>query len=129
MDPLQPLTQVEKEEWGDISANLESLKHLLTYAPYDNLPKIIRKTDPFPHTMLITAENDEIVPYWQPLKYNAKLRTVLSREHPSAHFIITVPDAGHTDYLMDPQARASVLVSELIFILKCLDNAQRLNYN
>jgi oligopeptidase B len=70
LDPSIPQTVGEFEEWGNPTLKQE-YDYIKTYSPYDNIE---RKAYP---NMLITASlNDIRVPYWEPVKWTAKLRAM-----------------------------------------------------
>ncbi|MCX6658460.1 MAG: prolyl oligopeptidase family serine peptidase, partial [Euryarchaeota archaeon] len=70
LDPSIPQTVGEFEEWGNPALKQE-YDYIKTYSPYDNIE---RKAYP---NMLITASlNDIRVPYWEPVKWAAKLRAM-----------------------------------------------------
>jgi oligopeptidase B len=70
LDPSIPQTVGEFEEWGNPALKQE-YDYIKTYSPYDNIE---RKAYP---NMLITASlNDIRVPYWEPVKWTAKLRAM-----------------------------------------------------
>ncbi|HEY0018618.1 MAG TPA: S9 family peptidase [Longimicrobium sp.] len=69
-DASIPLTTGEWEQWGN-PANEAEYRYLLSYSPYENVE---RKAYP---VMLVTAGlNDPRVPYWEPAKWVARLRTM-----------------------------------------------------
>jgi len=70
LDPSIPQAVGEFEEWGNPALKAE-YDYIKTYSPYDNIE---RKAYP---NMLITASlNDIRVPYWEPVKWAAKLRAM-----------------------------------------------------
>lgn len=69
LDKSIPLTTLEYEEWGDPNEKLH-YDYIKSYAPYEN----IRKME-YPHILMTTGLNDSNVPYWEPAKMTAKLRT------------------------------------------------------
>jgi oligopeptidase B len=70
LDPSIPQTVGEFEEWGN-PEHKQEYDYIKTYSPYDNIE---RKAYP---NMLITASlNDIRVPYWEPVKWAAKLRAM-----------------------------------------------------
>jgi oligopeptidase B len=69
-DASIPLTTGEWEQWGN-PANEAEYRYLLSYSPYENVE---RKAYP---VMLVTAGlNDPRVPYWEPAKWVARLRSM-----------------------------------------------------
>lgn len=70
LDKDLPLTIGEYEEWGNPNTE-KYYRYILQYSPYDNL-----KPQPYPHLFITAAFNDTNVPYWEAVKYAAKLRTL-----------------------------------------------------
>lgn len=69
-DATLPLTVGEYEEWGNPQEKL-FYEYMKTYSPYDNL-----KRGPYPNILATGGLNDPRVPYWEPAKWVAKLRTL-----------------------------------------------------
>ncbi|KAJ3269794.1 hypothetical protein HDV01_000891 [Terramyces sp. JEL0728] len=69
MDPSIPLTIQERGEWGDPNKP-ETFDYVMSYSPYENIPK----GEKFPNVMINTSVKDTRVPYWEPMKYLARLR-------------------------------------------------------
>lgn len=87
LDESLPLTVAEFEEWGD-PREAEAHECIRSYSPYDRIG-----AKPYP-TMLVSASlNDARVPYWEPVKWAAKLRDLSSAGYP---VILRVLPAGHT---------------------------------
>jgi oligopeptidase B len=70
LDASLPLTTSEYEEWGNPN-DKQYYEYMKSYAPYENIEK---KT--YPHILFTTGLNDSQVPYWEPTKFLAKLRTM-----------------------------------------------------
>lgn len=75
-DATLPLTTEEYIEWGNPNKK-DEYDYIKSYSPYDNL----RKAD-YPAMLLLTSLNDSQVPYWEPTKYAAKLRTLKTDANP-----------------------------------------------
>ena len=75
-DPTLPLTTEEYIEWGNPNKP-DEYAYIKSYSPYNNL----RKAD-YPDILLLTSLNDSQVPYWEPTKYAAKLRTLKTDHNP-----------------------------------------------
>ncbi len=75
-DATLPLTTEEYIEWGNPNKK-DEYDYIKSYSPYDNL----RKAD-YPTILLMTSLNDSQVPYWEPTKYAAKLRTLKTDGNP-----------------------------------------------
>ena len=86
-DATLPLTTSEYIEWGNPNDKAE-YDYIKSYSPYDNL-----RAANYPDILLLTSLNDSQVPYWEPAKYAAKLRT-LKTDHNPLLFKINL-DAGH----------------------------------
>ena len=86
-DPTLPLTTSEYIEWGNPNTKAE-YDYIKSYSPYDNL-----HAANYPDILLLTSLNDSQVPYWEPAKYAAKLRT-LKTDHNPLLLKINL-DAGH----------------------------------
>jgi oligopeptidase B len=87
LDETIPFTVPEFEEWGNpkVKAHYDYLKG---YAPYENLQR--RR---YPAMLVRTALNDSQVPYWEPAKYVARLRTLATG--PGPLLLRTDMGAGH----------------------------------
>jgi oligopeptidase B len=68
-DATLPLTVGEYEEWGN-PENKNYFEYMKSYSPYDNV-----KRGSYPHMLVTGGLNDPRVPYWEPAKWVAKLRT------------------------------------------------------
>jgi oligopeptidase B len=69
LDPDLPLTVVEYEQWGN-PHDPQAFDYMLTYSPYENV-----QAGSYPHIFAKAGLNDLQVPYWDPAKWVAKLRT------------------------------------------------------
>ncbi|MCA0176012.1 MAG: S9 family peptidase [Proteobacteria bacterium] len=87
LDETIPLTTEEFIEWGNPKQPAE-YAWMRAYSPYDNL-----KPGPYPAMLLRTGFNDSQVPYWEPAKYTARLRTLKTNDTPLL-FDINM-DVGH----------------------------------
>ncbi|MDM4764781.1 S9 family peptidase [Pelomonas sp. SE-A7] len=76
LDESIPLTTEEFIEWGNPKI-AEQYAWMRAYSPYDNL-----KAGAYPSILTRTGINDSQVPYWEPAKYVAKLRTLKSDGNP-----------------------------------------------
>jgi oligopeptidase B len=76
LDPTIPLVPGETEEWGDPTIE-EHYWYQKTYSPYDNVePK------DYPSILVTTGMNDPRVPYWEPVKWVARLRANKTDSNP-----------------------------------------------
>ncbi len=87
LDETIPLTTEEFIEWGNPKI-AEQYAWMRAYSPYDNL-----KRGAFPAILTRTGINDSQVPYWEPAKYVARLRTLKTDSNPLL-FDINL-NAGH----------------------------------
>lgn len=69
LDETLPLTVAEYEEWGD-PRKPEYYAYMKSYSPYDNV-----RSQRYPDLLVTAGLNDPRVPYWEPAKWVAKLRT------------------------------------------------------
>ncbi len=76
LDESLPLTVGEFIEWGNPKVPAE-YRQMRVYSPYDNL-----KAGAYPAMYLRGGLTDSQVPYWEPTKYVARLRTLKTDTHP-----------------------------------------------
>jgi len=69
-DATLPLTVGEYEEWGNPD-DRPFYDYIKSYSPYDNV-----KRAAYPNILATGGLNDPRVPYWEPAKWVAKLRTL-----------------------------------------------------
>ncbi len=72
LDASLPLTVGEYEEWGDPNQK-DAFQTMLAYSPYDNLA-----AKDYPAMLVKTSLHDSQVMYWEPAKYVAKLRSLMT---------------------------------------------------
>ncbi|KAJ3122472.1 hypothetical protein HK098_002810 [Nowakowskiella sp. JEL0407] len=98
-DEFVPWTPFEWFEWGNPVTNLTIFKAMRDYSPYQNIKEISGKL-----SIYVTAGlKDSRVPYWEPVKYVAKLRDAVKKCRQkswwkrclSAKIILRVTDSGH----------------------------------
>lgn len=68
LDPCLPLTVSDWKEWGN-PAESSDLASLRAFSPYDNV-----KTQRYPSILALCSVNDPRVPYWESLKWIARVR-------------------------------------------------------
>ncbi|TME07252.1 MAG: S9 family peptidase [Chloroflexi bacterium] len=88
LDESLPLTVNEYEEWGNPN-DVEYYEYIKSYSPYDNVAPA-----EYPALLATAGLNDPRVPYWEPTKWVAKLRTVAQGERPI--ILKTQMGAGHS---------------------------------
>jgi oligopeptidase B len=88
LDDKLPLTINEYEEWGNPN-DVKYYEYMKTYSPYDNV-----HAAEYPAILATAGLNDPRVPYWEPAKWVAKLRTVAQGERPI--ILKTQMGSGHS---------------------------------
>lgn len=88
LDASLPLTVGEYLEWGNPNEK-PAYDYMRSYSPYDNVEK-----KAYPTMLVRTSLNDSQVPYWEPAKYVAKLRT-LKTDHNLLLFKVKLEPGGH----------------------------------
>ncbi len=86
--PELPLTVPEYEQWGN-PADPAAFDYMLSYSPYDNV-----EAKAYPHMLVIAGLHDLQVPYWDPAKWVAKLRT--QKTDDNQLLLVTNMAAGHS---------------------------------
>ena len=87
LDPTLPLTVTEYEEWGNPN-DPDEYAVMRAYSPYDNLAR-----REYPAILVSTSLHDSQVPYWEPAKLVARLRTLQTADRPL--LLKTNMAAGH----------------------------------
>lgn len=70
LDPKLPLTVNEYDEVGNPNI-VSDYEYILSYSPYDNV-----RHGEYPRMLITTGWSDPRVPYWEPVKWAAKLRAM-----------------------------------------------------
>ena len=92
LDSKLNLTTGEYSEWGNPNKK-KYFDYMLKYSPYDN----IDLNKPYPNVYLYGNLNDSRVPYWEPLKYYAKIREGVSFKNGDSDINIHInPEFGHS---------------------------------
>jgi oligopeptidase B len=86
-DPTVPLTLSEYEEWGD-PARHDDWRAMCAYAPYDNI-----RPQAYPAMLVTTNVYDSNVPFWEPVKWVARLRRANQGQQPI--LLVTRRNADH----------------------------------
>lgn len=86
-DPTLPLTEGEYEEWGN-PAEPAAYQRIKSYSPYDNVHAAA-----YPNLLVTGGLFDSQVPYWEPAKWVARLRTM--NQGSSVILLTTEMAAGH----------------------------------
>jgi oligopeptidase B len=77
LDTDLPLTQPEWREWGNPAADPNAFKTILSYSPYDNV-----RPQRYPPILALAGIADPRVTYWEPAKWVARLREVMTAGGP-----------------------------------------------
>jgi oligopeptidase B len=88
LDPDLPLTAIEWPEFGDPIRDLSTYRAIAGYSPYDNV-----KAQPYPPMLVTAGLSDPRTPYWEPVKWVAKLRAMKTND--SRIMLITRMTSGH----------------------------------
>ena len=75
LDPTLPLTTGEYVEWGN-PAEPEYYDYIASYDPYVNVT-----SQEYPNLLITGGIEDDLVPYWQPAKWTAKLRATATGDN------------------------------------------------
>ena len=71
LDPSQPLTVTEWEEWGNPTESEEIFEAMLAYSPYENVT-----AQDYPSIFATGGFHDTRVNYWEPTKWVQRLRHI-----------------------------------------------------
>ncbi|EKS42617.1 S9 family peptidase [Afipia clevelandensis] len=88
LDASLPLTPPEWPEWGNPIESADDFKTILSYSPYDNVA-----AKEYPAILAMGGIADPRVTYWEPAKWIARLRPVMTGGGPA--ILRTNMGAGH----------------------------------
>ena len=93
LDPSLPLTTGEFVEWGD-PRDPEYRAYIAAYSPYENT-----RAQGYPWLLITAGIGDDQVPYWQPAKWTARLRTLKTDDNPLLlHTNLQAGHGGHSGF-------------------------------
>ena len=87
LDPSQPLTPVEWEEWGDPLHDADAYAYIKSYSPYDNI-----QASAYPPILAVAGLNDSRVSCAEAAKWIARLRATATG---GPFLLATRMNAGH----------------------------------
>jgi len=91
LDSTIPLTTGEYEEWGNPEKYKTFYKYILSYSPIDNI-----KNKKYPNILITTGINDTRVGFWEPVKYCAKMRKIVSSFKKERNIMMKIDlNSGH----------------------------------
>lgn len=88
LDDKLPLTPPEWPEWGNPISDEAAFRHILAYSPYDNVA-----SRDYPAILAMAGLTDPRVTYWEPAKWVARLRAIMTSGGPVV--LRTNMGAGH----------------------------------
>lgn len=109
--PELPLTIIEWEQWGN-PADAQAFDYMLAYSPYENIT-----AKAYPHLFVKAGLHDLQVPYWDPAKYVARLRSL--KTDANRLWFYTNLSAGHAgasgryDHLQEDAQMYAFLIDSL----------------
>ena len=115
-DATIPLTTLEFYEYGNPIDSYKIFERILEFSPYDNLKKLEKCS--YPNILVLTSLNDSRVPYWEPVKYVAKLRSV--KQDNNLLVLKTTLDTGHSgasgkyEYLKELSLEYTFILTTLV---------------
>jgi oligopeptidase B len=110
LDHKLPMTVSEFDEWGN-PAEADFYRYMKTYSPYDNV-----HAAQYPALLVTAGLNDPRVPYWEPAKWVAKLRTF--NQSDATMILKTEMGSGHSG----PSGRYESWREEAFITAFVLDN-------
>jgi oligopeptidase B len=88
LDDTLPLTPPEWPEWGNPITDEQAFRYILSYSPYENVA-----AKPYPAILAMAGLTDPRVTYWEPAKWVARLRAMMTGGGPV--LLRTNMGAGH----------------------------------
>jgi oligopeptidase B len=117
-----PLTMNEYEEWGNPKSK-EVLDFIKSYSPYQN----IDKEKNYPHLLITSSLFDYRVPFWNSLKFVAKMREFRRMKDNKKLLLLRMKDYGHNEEI-GKNAMIENVILEYSFICSTLEVDLKLNY-
>jgi oligopeptidase B len=115
LDDSLPLTPPEWLEWGNPIADRQAFETIRRYSPYDNV-----RAQTYPPILVLAGLTDPRVTYWEPTKWVAKLRAVMTGGGPVV--MRTNMEAGHAG-ASGRFERLEEVALEYAFALHCATGA------
>ncbi|EGC39915.1 hypothetical protein DICPUDRAFT_52377 [Dictyostelium purpureum] len=132
MDEELPLTIHEFDEWGNVNKDKEAFEYIKEYDPYLLIDTFdVSKFKSFPDLYVTGSSSDFRVPFWQPLKWVAKLRNYFNNYNNNNNnnnnikplIFLNIDDgSGH----FGPNDRDSLIINfskEISFIFNSIKNS------
>ncbi len=116
LDGELPLTPPEWPEWGNPAADEAAFRTILSYSPYDNV-----KPQAYPAILALAGLTDPRVTYWEPAKWVARLRAVMTGGGPV--LLKLNMEAGHGG-AAGRFDRLEEVALAYTFAIKCLEGFQ-----
>jgi oligopeptidase B len=110
LDEDLPLTPGEWVEWGNPIENRKDFDLICSYCPYQNVDR-----KPYPHILAQGAIADLRVPYWEPMKWVARLRECKTDDH---LLLLKIGMEGGHDAASGRFERLKDTVLTYVFVLK-----------
>jgi oligopeptidase B len=89
LDRSAPLTEASFSEFGNPSESRDDFHNIQSYAPYENV-----RAQAYPPMLIVQSLNDARVPYWEAMKWTAKLRRLKQDANPVV--LLTKIRGGHS---------------------------------
>jgi oligopeptidase B len=115
-----PVNSIEQAEFGCPLSQVDQFHYLHAYSPYQNLPSSYEQLcSSFPSLFVFTSLYDSRVPYWQPLKYIAKLRQLQASK--LQNYKLNIDHSEEEQQNGETQAKNSSNAREPLILLSAAD--------
>jgi oligopeptidase B len=116
LDSQLPLTEHERDEWGDPVRDKHVLDYIKLYSPYEQL--LLRDTNWNRHSFLFSASWDDFrAPFWNVVKFVARLRQVSKERGQDPLVLLRIRSEGHYDDTAGIEAQATDIALEYSFMI------------